>query len=192
MRSITVIALLNPEIFEVSRRCLFLSMSRLLRLYRRIKHCFCARYSLSFVLACLPHDPLPLASLLVPAGSLRQRLFHKEELHLCHQLSVWEVAPRQFRALFPIFTNHFPSALERRLYAMTPTENPHEALLTVREVARQLRVNDVTVKRWIKNGVLEAILLPRIGKRQSYRIRKSTLDALLADAASQQRYLLDS
>ncbi len=75
---------------------------------------------------------------------------------------------------------------------MTPTENPHEALLTVREVARQLRVNDVTVKRWIKNGVLEAILLPRIGKRQSYRIRKSTLDALLADAASQQRYLLDS
>jgi len=33
-------------------------------------------------------------------------------------------------------------------------------LLTVREVAKQLRVDDTTVRRWIKNGVLEAITLP--------------------------------
>ncbi len=54
-----------------------------------------------------------------------------------------------------------------------------EELLTVREVARRLRVDDTTVRRWIKSGVLEAIALPHQGKRQQYRIRKSTLDALL-------------
>lgn len=53
-------------------------------------------------------------------------------------------------------------------------------LLTVREVARQLRVDDTTVRRWIKNGILEAITLPHRGARQAYRIRRSTLDALLA------------
>jgi len=52
-------------------------------------------------------------------------------------------------------------------------------LLTVREVAKQLRVDDTTVRRWIKNGVLEAITLPHRGVRQAYRIRRTTLDALL-------------
>ena len=52
-------------------------------------------------------------------------------------------------------------------------------LLTVREVAKQLRVDDTTVRRWIKNGVLEAITLPHRGTRQAYRIRRSTLNALL-------------
>ena len=53
-------------------------------------------------------------------------------------------------------------------------------LLTVRELAEQLRVDDTTVRRWIKNGVLEAITLPHRGTRQAYRIRRATLDALLA------------
>ena len=53
-------------------------------------------------------------------------------------------------------------------------------LLTVREVAQQLRVDDTTVRRWIKNGVLEAITLPHRGARQAYRIRRSTLEALLS------------
>ena len=52
-------------------------------------------------------------------------------------------------------------------------------LLTVREVAKRLRVDDTTVRRWIKNGVLEAITLPHHGKRQVYRVRRETLDALL-------------
>lgn len=52
-------------------------------------------------------------------------------------------------------------------------------LLTVREVAKQLRVDDTTVRRWIKNGALEAITLPHRGTRQAYRIRRSTVDALL-------------
>ena len=58
-------------------------------------------------------------------------------------------------------------------------EDTREELLTVREVARRLRVDDTTVRRWIKSGALEAITLPHRGKRQAYRIKKSTLDKLL-------------
>jgi len=60
------------------------------------------------------------------------------------------------------------------------TEERREELLTVREVARRLRVDDTTVRRWIKSGALEAITLPHRGKRQAYRIKKSTLDILLS------------
>ena len=41
-----------------------------------------------------------------------------------------------------------------------------EELLTVGEVARSLRVDETTVRRWIKNGALEAITLPHRSKRQ--------------------------
>jgi len=58
--------------------------------------------------------------------------------------------------------------------------NDDADLLTVREVARQLRVDDTTVRRWIKMGVLEAITLPHRGARQAYRIRRATLETLLA------------
>lgn len=51
-------------------------------------------------------------------------------------------------------------------------------LLTVREVARHLRVDDTTVRRWIKSGALDAVALPHSGKRCGYRVRKNTLDAL--------------
>ncbi|HZS78846.1 MAG TPA: helix-turn-helix domain-containing protein [Ktedonobacteraceae bacterium] len=54
-----------------------------------------------------------------------------------------------------------------------------EELLTVREVARRLRVDDTTVRRWIKSGALEAITLPHKGKRSAYRVKKSTMDKLL-------------
>jgi len=57
-------------------------------------------------------------------------------------------------------------------------------LLTVGEVAKQLRVDDTTVRRWIKTGVLSAVTLPHRGARQAYRIRRSTLDALLASPSS--------
>ena len=52
-------------------------------------------------------------------------------------------------------------------------------LLTVHEVAEVLRVDDTTVRRWIKNGVLEAVRLPHLNKRESYRVRQATLDKLL-------------
>ncbi len=57
--------------------------------------------------------------------------------------------------------------------------NDMDELLTVREVARRLRVDDTTVRRWIKTGALEAISLPHKGRRQAYRVKKSTLDKLL-------------
>jgi excisionase family DNA binding protein len=62
----------------------------------------------------------------------------------------------------------------------TMVEDQKEELLTVREVAKRLRVDDTTVRRWIKSGALEAITLPHRGKRQAYRIKQSTLEALLS------------
>lgn len=55
-----------------------------------------------------------------------------------------------------------------------------EELLTIGEVAEILRVDEATVRRWVKRGALEAIVLPHSGIRQVYRIRRSTLDELLA------------
>ena len=72
---------------------------------------------------------------------------------------------------------------------MTITDNVQPELLTVGEVARRLRVDDTTVRRWIKTGALEAVTLPRIGKWQAYRIRRSTFDALLAHTTLQQQLL---
>jgi excisionase family DNA binding protein len=57
-------------------------------------------------------------------------------------------------------------------------EDPDE-LLTVREVAKRLRVDDTTVRRWIKSGALEAITLPHKAKRQAYRVKLSTMNKLL-------------
>ena len=54
-----------------------------------------------------------------------------------------------------------------------------EELLTVQEVATRLRVNEATVRRWIKSGALEAIKLPHRGKREIYRVRRTTLDSVL-------------
>jgi excisionase family DNA binding protein len=64
---------------------------------------------------------------------------------------------------------------ERR--EMAEAENGTD-LLTVHEVARHLRVDDTTVRRWIKSGALDAITLPHRGKRQGYRVRKKTIDDL--------------
>jgi len=65
------------------------------------------------------------------------------------------------------------------LHGVGDTVMVEEELLTVSEVARRLRVDDTTVRRWIKSGALEAITLPHKGKRQAYRVKKSTLDKLL-------------
>lgn len=40
-------------------------------------------------------------------------------------------------------------------------------LLTVSEVARILRVDDTTVRRWVKAGALEAVVLPHVNARQA-------------------------
>lgn len=59
------------------------------------------------------------------------------------------------------------------------SESHNEELLTVQEVADRLRVTEATVRRWIKNGSLDAIKLPHRGKREVYRIRQSTLMTVL-------------
>ena len=58
-------------------------------------------------------------------------------------------------------------------------ESHNEELLTVQEVANRLRVTEATVRRWIKNGSMDAIKLPHRGKREVYRIRQSTLKTVL-------------
>lgn len=58
-------------------------------------------------------------------------------------------------------------------------DDAQDLLLTVAEVATRLRVDEATVRRWITDGVLEAITLPRRGYRQSYRVKKSVLDAIV-------------
>ncbi len=59
---------------------------------------------------------------------------------------------------------------------------PADDLLTIHEVARRLRVDDTTVRRWINNGVLDAVTLPHLGKRRGYRVKKTTLDLLLSSS----------
>jgi excisionase family DNA binding protein len=55
-------------------------------------------------------------------------------------------------------------------------------LLTVSEVAQILRVDDTTVRRWVKQGALEAVILPHVNDRQAYRIKKETVDKILKAA----------
>ena len=55
-------------------------------------------------------------------------------------------------------------------------------LLTVSEVARILRVDDATVRRWVKQGVLEAVVLPHVHSRQVYRIKRETIDKVLGES----------
>jgi excisionase family DNA binding protein len=66
-----------------------------------------------------------------------------------------------------------------------PTGNDTQNdLLTVSEVARILRVDDTTVRRWVKQGALEAVVLPHINARQAYRIKRITLSKLLGEQAA--------
>lgn len=52
-------------------------------------------------------------------------------------------------------------------------------LLTVRDVAMYLRVDDTTVRGWIAAGKLPALRLPRRGKRTIYRIRMADLTTVI-------------
>ena len=53
-------------------------------------------------------------------------------------------------------------------------------LLTVHEVAEQLRVDPSTVRHWIRQGSLQGVILPdESHKRPRYRVRRDTLEQLL-------------
>ena len=58
-------------------------------------------------------------------------------------------------------------------------------LLTVSEVAEILRVDDTSVRRWVKIGALEAVVLPHANKRQAYRIKRETLNRILSGTIQQ-------
>jgi excisionase family DNA binding protein len=62
---------------------------------------------------------------------------------------------------------------------MTRQNANHQTLLTVADVANILNVDDTTIRRWAKQGLLEAVLLPHAGKRTGYRFKPETIDALL-------------
>lgn len=55
-----------------------------------------------------------------------------------------------------------------------------DQLLTIKEVARILRVDDTTVRRWVKTKRLKAIILPS-GQNKAYRIQRQTLDLILQE-----------
>ncbi|SRR6266516_3561733 len=59
------------------------------------------------------------------------------------------------------------------------TREGGEDLLTLQYVAKRLNVSEDTVRRWAKNGAVEALPLPVSGEYQSYRIRRATLQNLL-------------
>jgi excisionase family DNA binding protein len=48
---------------------------------------------------------------------------------------------------------------------------------TPREIAKRFRVDDTTVRRWIRTGVLEAETI-RQGRRNRHRIKKATIETL--------------
>lgn len=57
---------------------------------------------------------------------------------------------------------------------MTETDAQPRTWLTVQEVAEHFRVNEETVRRWIRSGDLPVLELG--GPRAGYRIRRSDLD----------------
>jgi excisionase family DNA binding protein len=76
-----------------------------------------------------------------------------------------------------------PSAITHKYKQLG--EKEMDDLLTVSEVARILRVDDTTVRRWVKQGALEAVVLPHVNERQAYRIKRSTLDKVLGESSAQ-------
>lgn len=58
-------------------------------------------------------------------------------------------------------------------------------LLTVGEVAKILRVDTTTVRRWVKQGALHAVILPHVNNRQAYRIKRDTLEQVLGPVSAQ-------
>ena len=54
---------------------------------------------------------------------------------------------------------------------------------TPREIAKRLRVDDSTVRRWIRTGALEAETI-RQCRRNRHRIKKVTIDTIEAPSSS--------
>ena len=84
------------------------------------------------------------------------------------------------KVLFSAFSCFLRISLEREIFSKNKKGISMSEFLTVKEVALLLRVDNSTVRRWIKRGVLAAVTLPHTGIRQVFRVRRSTLETLLA------------
>jgi len=56
------------------------------------------------------------------------------------------------------------------------------AMLTVPEIARQLRVSQETIRRWLRTGQLHGV---HLGDRAGWRVPASEIDRFLAQRAGQ-------
>ena len=59
------------------------------------------------------------------------------------------------------------------------TQEEESSLITVKELAQELRVDETTVRRWAKQGILDVVTLPHRGKRRMLRIKRATLYTIL-------------
>ena len=63
-----------------------------------------------------------------------------------------------------------------------------DELLTVRQVAQIFRVDDTTVRRWIRNKALDAIVLPNNNRNHTtFRIRRESVNAILEKGNHEQQ-----
>ena len=60
----------------------------------------------------------------------------------------------------------------------------NDDLMTMREVARQLRMDEATVRRWAHSGIIDVIRLPQAGPNVRYRMRRTAFDALFENNMS--------
>lgn len=58
------------------------------------------------------------------------------------------------------------------------SQSQDEPMLTVKQVARRMSVDEATVRRWIQSGDLRAVNIGRI--RPEYRIRPSDLEDFIS------------
>lgn len=55
--------------------------------------------------------------------------------------------------------------------------------LTIPDVAKRLRVHTATIRRWIDQGTLPAIVLPHRGKRRIHLIKMSVFQRIVQTQA---------
>jgi excisionase family DNA binding protein len=64
---------------------------------------------------------------------------------------------------------------------MSEHEQERPEWLTLKQVAAQLQVSEVTVRRWLHTGQLAGVRLP--GTRAGWRIHRQALERFLAERA---------
>jgi len=76
----------------------------------------------------------------------------------------------------PTVDHKRPTVYTNRAYGVTLAPKVVDPLLTVRDVAQEMRVAEKTVRRWINTGWLPAM---KVSDQSGWRIRRSDLDELI-------------